>query len=60
VATSLDLEIGSSSGSDARIWLYTETKYLSLEISPFYIKNTFKVYVKCKMVKPVTKRPKDV
>jgi hypothetical protein len=34
--------------------MYKETKYCNLEISPFYIKNTFKMYVKCAGVKSVT------
>jgi len=31
--------------------MYTETKYRKLKISSSYVKNTFKMYEKCKRVK---------
>jgi len=40
------------------MWTYTETKNHNLEISPFYIKNAFKMYVEYKKVKLITKKPK--
>ena len=39
--------------------MYRETKYHNLEISPFYIKNAFKMFVKCIRVKLITKEPKE-
>ena len=55
-----DPELESSSDHDTRIWMYTENKYCKLEISPFYSKNTWKMCVKGKRVKSITKRPNNI
>jgi hypothetical protein len=34
-------------------------KNMKLDISPLYIKNTFKIYVKYTKVKSITKEPKE-
>jgi hypothetical protein len=44
VATSFAHKLRSSSGHDTRTLIYMETKYGMLVISPFYIKNAFKMY----------------
>ena len=51
---SFDPELGSSSGHDRRMWMYTDTKYRKLEISLFYFEKAFKVYIKCTRVKSIT------
>jgi len=42
VAASFDPELGSSSGHDTRIRMYTEMNYYNLEITAFNIENTLK------------------
>jgi hypothetical protein len=54
MATSFDSSLGSSSGHDTRVWTYSETKNHKLEVSPFYIKSTLKMYVKYTRVKSIT------
>jgi hypothetical protein len=49
-----------SSCRDTRIWTYPETNHHKLDISPFYIQNTFNMYEKFTRVKSISERPKDV
>jgi hypothetical protein len=52
MANSFEPRLWSSSGHDTRMSTYT--KYRKLEISPIYIKNTFKLYVEYTHVKWIT------
>jgi len=60
LVTSFDPKYGSPSGRYIRTWMYTATTYQKLEVSNFYIKNTFKMYVNCISVKLNAKRPTDI
>ena len=56
MTTRFDLELGSSSGPDRRIWVYTETKYHKLEISSC----TLNMYVKCTRVQSITMWKREI